>query len=107
MNKSKTSLEPTSRLPLVQDAANPCSTKIDKPSLPFEVDVDVVLVLLSIIDGLTYEFLSGDAWFLALSSAERRALELDIPNEKVPKILRGVSEHRKKRSSKNPMSSLF
>jgi hypothetical protein len=109
MNKSKTCQELMSLPPSEPDVVSPCSTQIDKASLDSGLPngKHTVIVLLSIIDSMSFEFLSGDAWYLALSRCSMQCQELGIPKETVKKVIESVLERRKKRSSQNPINGMF
>lgn len=107
MMKSKTSLVPTSAQPSEPVAASRFSTRTERPSLPFAANEEAVFVLLSVIDGLASNMLSGDMWELAMWKAEDSCKELGVSQERFREIIGILAEVRRKRLGGNPLSKMF
>jgi len=64
-------------------------------------------VLLAVVDSRAREFLSGDAWSLALMNACRVSLDFGVPEAKVKAVLDEIIKQKNKRFKQNPLSGMF
>lgn len=71
-------------------------------------DKKTVAVLLALLEGLSYEVLSSDVWFLATLQAKEIAIEKYGINEEVfNQVMTRFESARKTKSSANPMKSML
>lgn len=105
--KSRTCLEPTSTQPSAQDVASRCSTKNERPSLPFAANDESCFILLAVLDGLASNMLSEDMWELAMYKAEDSCKALGVSHDRFVEIVRVLAEVRRKRLAGNMLSAMF
>ena len=107
MSTSSNNLVVSGSQPSVQDAAWRSSTQTDSASFGCS-EKGVIAVLLSLLEGLSYNVLSGDVWWLAEHSARHIAVEKygvseEAFNTLMPKLRAACASKGKQ----NPMSSVF
>ena len=80
---------------------------MEKPEVKI-TEKEAVASLFALIEALSYEFCSGDLWFLAMLSAKEIAVQKYGINEDVfIEMMKKVDDARKAVNKKNPMSAMF
>lgn len=83
----------------------PDAEKIHK-ALPTEKET--IAVLMALLEGLSYNVLSSDAWWLSMHSASHVAVDkYHISPDVVKEVIERFECARKNKSKKNPMNSMF
>jgi len=90
--------------PLGRDVARPSPIPTDKSSWQNSKEV---LVLMSILNGITSHLYSSDAFELSLMQARETCRELNISDETVEEVFARFREFRRDRLKQNPISKMF
>lgn len=67
----------------------------------------MVVTLLSLIQALQWNVLSGDVWELSIAAARKHAETMGVDNETFKGIMVKLEVFRKRQRDRNPMSSMF
>jgi len=95
----------TSCQPLEKDVACPFSTMIDEQSS--EKTKEIMVILMSLLQGFTEEVMSGDVVWFACSRAKDYAVRVGMDEVVVEDTIQQFMSIAKNNRSKNPMSGMF
>jgi len=103
--KSLSNRDTKSVQPSALDVAVPYSTLIENQSS--EKMQETLVILMSLLQGLTENVMSGDIITLSCYRAADISAKAGIPPEQIDETLRKFMDAAKQNRSRNPMSSMF